>query len=257
MVIRNLDINDMKEKVPNREMNKFKQKRSCKVTDDGGIMSLASVHESLRAHITAGDLRNISQKKFLTGNVIAVIQQFIKAQYHVPYGLQDPLCGIRLQFVVCKEKPFVQVLHDGNYHWVTVSTYNCKPGEVIYMDSLFTGKIKQDVKRQICSLIRHDKEKLTIKVIPVQQQNGSVDCGLFALAFAQYVALHKEYPSLVTFNQFRMRHHVLRALAANKLDPFPTMPEQAKINTEKIFTIDLYCTCRLPWFPSDGAKVSR
>eukprot|EP00795_Rhopilema_esculentum_P001849 gene1849-16342_t len=50
-----------------------------------------------------------------------------------------------------------------------------------------------------------------------------------------------------------MRHHILRALAANRLDLFPTINEEAKQNADKIIEVDLYCT----WFPSDGTKVER
>ena len=251
LAIKELEKHIVKDEVLSREMRKGHQERLK------NSISMKTVHESIRTHINGGDLRNIGHKKCLTGNVIAVLQKIIKDQYPGNIGLQDPLCGIRLKFKIYKEKPFVQILHDGSYHWVTVSTFHCKPGEVIYMDSLFNGKIKQNLLRQICSLVRHEKNTLTIKVIPVQQQKGSVDCGLFAIAFAHYILVHKEYPSSVNFNQMVMRHHILRALAANQLDLFPTTNEKAKQNADKIIKVDLYCTCRLPWFPSDGTKVER
>eukprot|EP00795_Rhopilema_esculentum_P016135 gene16135-7497_t len=102
--------------------------------------------------------------------------------------------------------------------------------------------IKELEKHFICSLVRHEKNSLTIKVIPVQQQKDSVNCGLFAIAFAHYIVVHKEYPSSVNFNQMVMRHHILCALAANQLDLFPTTNEEAKQNADKIIEVDLYCT---------------
>ncbi len=257
LAVNQLKVHVSKDKVLLEEIKKIRHERSRRSMEQESSLSLNSVHEPLRQHITAGDLRNVGHKKCLTGNLIVVIQKLLKDQYPDVGGLQDPLCGVRLRFRVCKEKPFVQILHDGSYHWVAISTVNCKPGEVIYMDSLFTGKITQDIQRQICSIVRHEQETLSVKVIPVQQQKGSVDCGLFAMAFIQYILLNKEYPSAVTFDQFVMRHHVLRALAANYLEPFPVINGTAKRNAEKTIKIELYCNCRLPWFPSDGSKVNR
>ena len=37
--------------------------------------------------------------------------------------------------------PFIQILHDGRSHWVTVSTIACDPGEINYYHSPFKGKI--------------------------------------------------------------------------------------------------------------------
>lgn len=219
--------------------------------------SLNNVHEPLRQFLTAGGLRNVSHKKAIPGDVIAILQKMLRSQYAHADGLQDPLNGVKLKFRVYKKNPFVQVLHDGNYHWIAISTYHCQPGEVIYMDSLFSGVIAKHVKKQICSIIRYEKSPLTIKVIPVQQQRHFVDCGLFAVAFVQYVLHHNEYPSSVSFDQSKMRHHVLRAFAANKLDPFPTHQTTVKRNREKIIEIELYCSCRLPWSQGDNAKTNR
>ena len=36
---------------------------------------------------------------------------------------------------------FIQILHDGRSHLVTVGTFACDPGEINYYHSLFKGKI--------------------------------------------------------------------------------------------------------------------
>ena len=81
--------------------------------------------------------QSIGHRKSITGNVIAVMQKMLQDQYPGVNGLQDPLNGVRLKFHVYKDTPFVQIVHDGSYHWVAVSTYSCKPGEVILMDTYF------------------------------------------------------------------------------------------------------------------------
>ena len=175
------------------------------------------MHEPLRQFLTAGDLRNVGHKKAIPGDVIAVLQKLLRSQYAHADGLQDPLNGVKLKFQVKKRAPFVQVLHDGNYHWIAISTYHCQPGEVVYMDSLFSGVIAKHVKKQICSIIRYDKSPITIKVIPVQQQQHFVDCGLFAVAFVQYVLHHNEYPSAVSFDQSKNEASCIKGFCSKQV----------------------------------------
>ena len=41
---------------------------------------------------------------------------------------------------------FVQILHNGSYHWVVVSNINCTGNEINYYHSVFHGKIKDQLK---------------------------------------------------------------------------------------------------------------
>ena len=59
-----------------------------------------------------------------------------------------------------KNQKFVQILHNNRAHWVTISTYNCKNGEVSYYYSLFSGRINDFVKQQICALMHADEDVL-------------------------------------------------------------------------------------------------
>ena len=78
----------------------------------------------------------------------------------------------------------MQILHDGNLHWVAISTYGWSPEEVFLMDSLFNGCIADHTKRQICSIMNYEQDVLKIIALPVQQQSNGVDCGVFAIVFA-------------------------------------------------------------------------
>eukprot|EP00794_Sanderia_malayensis_P014643 gene14643-16162_t len=112
----------------------------------------------------------------LNDTVIHVFQGMLQKQFPETGGLQDPVLGSNLHFNVYRNKPFAQILHHGNFHWVAISTYNCQPGEVCYMDSLFHGKLPDKIKLQICSILNTELDSLRIKVLPVQQQKNSVDC---------------------------------------------------------------------------------
>ena len=66
-----------------------------------------------------------------------------------------------------KNQKYVQILHKNWAHWVAISTYNCKNGEVNYYGSLFLGRINDFVKQQICTLMQADEDALKINVMPV------------------------------------------------------------------------------------------
>ena len=66
-----------------------------------------------------------------------MFQNMMKDQFKEVNGLQDTVLGQNLTFNIYRNVPFFQVLHDGRNHWVAISTYGCKPGEVFLKDSLF------------------------------------------------------------------------------------------------------------------------
>ena len=72
--------------------------------------------------------------------------QFFQSLFDGINDLQDPLLEQRLSFKVARDQ-FIQILHDGRCHWVTVSTFVCDPGEINYYDSRFNGKITDSVKK--------------------------------------------------------------------------------------------------------------
>lgn len=221
---------------------------------------LKSVSTSMRSLLNISDLKTISENEMLTDNVIFVMQKMMSAEYSNVNGFQDPILGQTRTFSIMKSMPFVQVLHDGRLHWIAVSTYNCPPGTIKVFDSNFHGQVSVEVKKQICSILHSDHPKIKLSAIPVQQQSNPVDCGLYALAFIQYVAINKKDPTGVRFDQARMRSHTLHCLTANKIKPFPTfnatkeIPRQCKAKT---FKLQIYCSCRMYWVPSDENIFSR
>ena len=95
-------------------------------------------------------------------------------------------------------------------------------------------------------------------MIKVQQQEGSIDCGLFALAFCQYILCVGENPTDVYFKQDKMREHLMTCIKTNSLSRFPTdlnkIPHQCNPSSTKL---TLYCTCRMHWVPNDEKIMSR
>ena len=94
----------------------------------------------LKRNLSSDDMKDITTNHMLSDTVIHSVQKMITGVS----GLQDPILGQNLSFCVVKES-FVQILHDGDVHWLTVSTFGCSEGEVCLLDSMFKGKIKNYV----------------------------------------------------------------------------------------------------------------
>ena len=73
------------------------------------------------------------------------------------------------------------------------------------MNSLFHGRMLQQTKHQICSLMKCKKAKIVV------------------IAFVRFVTHYKKYPINITFKQSLRRNHAMEALERNKLELFPIM----------------------------------
>ena len=61
--------------------------------------------------------------------------------------------------------------------------------------------------RSVCPM----RTSLQVEVVPVQQQEGVNDCGLFAIAFAMEECLGRKSES-AEFDQLLMREHMIKCL---------------------------------------------
>ena len=111
-------------------------------------------------------------------------------------GLQSMLLCYTLAFEVMREE-FVQVLHSGGNHWLTVSTIGCPPFYTVKVyDSLYSD-LPTQMKEQICALcllFKHSVmrahllkclEKEDVKSFPcnrTQQKNKRAKLKYFASA---------------------------------------------------------------------------
>ena len=172
----------------------------------------------------------------------------LKKQFSQANGLQDPvpIPGQTLNFNV--NVSFVQVLHDYRIHWIAVSIFNCNKGEINLMDSLFQGRVPDHSKQQLSALLNLRNKNIKINVLPVQQQTNGVDCVLFALEFCSEILLTNFKPIRIYFQEDKLRTHLLHCLAAGKITEFPkSTKESYKLCGEKLFHIDIFCSCCMPW----------
>ena len=167
-------------------------------------------------------------------------------------GLEDPQRGRVRKFRECTGE-FVQILHDGDRHWLCISTFGCQPGEVEVIDTFYGGAVSNEIKMQICSIMKYEGPWLKLKFLPVQQQTrDSVDCGAFAIAWARKIAEDKAVDSRHTFDETLLRPHLTRALETNTLGDFPSKARgSVRRCKSRSVNIKLLCTCRMFWTRED------
>ena len=108
-----------------------------------------------------------------------VANQMPKKQFPDVRGLQSPLLGQSLSFAVIKP-PFVQVLHVGGLHRVTVIGVHTSLVKVC--DSVF-NTAGTSLALQTAAILNTESDNVVLEVERTQFQQGKVDCGLYAIAF--------------------------------------------------------------------------
>ena len=156
-----------------------------------------------------------SNQSWLNDNIINATQTLLKTEYGTP-GLLNTLLTTALQGCVVGGEEFVQVLHSGGNHWLTVSTIGCPYSAVNIYDSMCCT-LPHSTQKMICALLVSHEPNVTLRFIDVDRQN---DCGLYALAFASTLCSGKD-PRHITFSKTDLRKHLLQCLMQNEMEPFP------------------------------------
>ena len=147
---------------------------------------------------------------------INVYQMLLKKRFQLLNGLSTLNVAAIGKWV----ENYIQVYHCRSNHWITVSTMGCKDGEVSVYDSLYT---------ELDSVTKNNIEKMfdpSVKILlpAVQKQNGVKDCGLFALAFATFLAFRKSHQPLLLhhFDLKKLRLHLISCLEEGVVSEFPS-----------------------------------
>ncbi len=125
-----------------------------------------------------------------------------------------------------------------------------KKGEIFILDSCFSGELDPSAELQIVEMYRPliAENGLLLSVSSIQQQQiGSNNCGLFAIA-SVYHALQGDNLDYVTLDEDKMRYHLTRCFNNQKLRRFPKSKEQSSQRPERFSSI--VCNyCMLPLSP--------
>ena len=144
-------------------------------------------------------------------------------------------------------------------HWVVSSFLD---GVISLYNSLSSTTLSAELAEQLARIYGHLKGSvedggLTVHHIPVQKQKGVSDCGPFAIAFAYHAALGDDLQT-ITFDQDKLRTHLVTCFEKEKFSRFPLMSSKVKRACKPSGKfIKLYCDCRLPGSYDDMVACDR
>ena len=141
-----------------------------------------------------------------------------KNQFYFLYGLEDTGLGQKLMFKE-QNREFVQILHNGNYHWVVLSNIICSKNEIDYYDSLFHRKIRDHEKMQIFNIFKCSCKELKVNAEACQQQANGVDCGAFAIANTFHVSTGADIGKK-KIQDDEMKDHLLQCIKSGHFQKF-------------------------------------
>ena len=137
---------------------------------------------------------------------------------------------------------YLQILHTGEDHWITVKLLS--DHEVLIYDSIHLQPNYYSLK-QIASIAQCKTSTIELQLQRVQmQQPGSVDCGVYAIAFLTDLCHGKDPASCQYANAAKLRNHLITCLENGQMLPFPSrdIPKKKPLMKE----LNVYCSCRLP-----------
>ncbi len=166
----------------------------------------------------------VSDKEIVLGGLqlhdmhIDLYQRLLKSHFPLLNGLSSTLNVAPVGKWI---ENYVQVYHCRNNHWITASTIGCKDREVNVYDSLYT--VLDSATKTKIEKAFPDSNMRTI-LPPVQKQDGVKDCGLFAVAFATFLAFGNSPQSLSLhhFDQNKLRLHYVSCLEQQIVTEFPS-----------------------------------
>ena len=101
--------------------------------------------------LTKAEVNVVKNGRMLTDRHITVANQMLRKQFPDMRGLKSPVMGQSLCFPVT-ELPFVQEIHAGENHWLTVVAVDYTT--VKMFDSMFRCHVCLSKQLQCCSLMR-------------------------------------------------------------------------------------------------------
>ena len=109
-------------------------------------------------------------------------------------------------------------LHWLHMHWVASSNIG---GEVKLYESIANAEQRSSLEEQLAAIYQMIAgDGLIVTRVPVQQQKGGVDCGLFSIAYAFHV-LRGDNVKQLCLDRSKIRQHLVDCFEQQQLYPFP------------------------------------
>jgi hypothetical protein len=183
-----------------------------------------------------------NEDSWLNDRIINAAQNLLRIRYNTP-GLQNTLLPSIQQNEVVGGEEFVQVLHSGGNHWITISTIGCSDSTVSIYDSIYCT-IPECTKKQICALLMSSEAYINLLFVNVDKQANQSDCGLYALAFCTALCAGNDPQNLTFSAGDAMREHLKQCISRQKIEPFPCTVMARRRRVRKMERIEIICLCR-------------
>lgn len=194
--------------------------------------------------VTVSDKFDITYDRKVNDKLINFGQQLLKAQFSEINGFQD-CCYVPVQNkgvwkyslkMKFSRSTACQIHHTGADHWVT-SVSPANETDLIVFDSLQgpVPSISNSLKMQLFAAYAQNKNHLNILIPKIQQQANSVDCGIFALAYATEICFTGFVGGeSIDFDKQIMREHLLNCFQNKSMSPFPKIKRKLRLKPVKI-----------------------
>ena len=184
-----------------------------------------------------------SRTAWINASIIDASQTLLAHKFKHFDGFQTVGCGYSMTFCI-QRKGFVQILYNEvRHHWLPVASVSNGIDEPVVnvYDSLF-HTASSHTKKQIDCIVNI---RIKLNFMDVTCQNGSDDCGLFAVAYATTICYGKK-PEKFIFDQGLMRRHLLKCLENKLVEEFPVRKELTKLSTTMQLWFIVHVECQRP-----------
>lgn len=155
-------------------------------------------------------------------------QSMIKHHHPDIGGLFCCTIGGSLEFPQAQGDKWMQIVHDGNDHWVLIAKGFSQPEHVLVYDSLpgSPHRYSNHILIYISSLLESANKEMTYIVKTCQRQSNGYDCGVFAIAFAASLANGEDLTTRL-YDPKNLRSHLIECFSSEKLSQFPSTPSRS------------------------------
>ena len=160
-----------------------------------------------------------SLKSWLDDLIITAAQYMLKQQHPSIDGFQPP--ALSQNFSIPPQKQFVQIINVNKNHWIALSTVGCQKASIKIFDCNGGKELPKPTLTLMSGLLQTQENQFSVEFVDIQLQEGSHDCGSFALAYITSICNGQD-PAVVLYKQNAMRKHVLKSIEDGVMTAFPT-----------------------------------
>ena len=128
-----------------------------------------------------------------------------------------------------------------------MSNAQCNSNSIKVYDSLKNSRLETYDKfhYQVAALLNCQSTSVTVLRPSVNQQRGSADCGLFAIACATAICFGLA-PETQNYIQSEMRSNLAKCFMGGQMNLFPVCPPSLPTAISNHFKIEICFKCRMP-----------